>query len=321
MNESTPRAPSDHSLAARYLKWLRTVRNASSHTLRAVDGDLRDFEGFLFERSGGASRGASLGSVDPLQVRAYVADLARRVGRRTIGRRLSTLRGFYRWLVREDLRSDSPMHGITNPKIGRPLPETVPVDTMMALLTGPGGSDPAALRDRAILHTLYAAGLRVSELVGLDVGSVDLSERWVRVLGKGRKVRDVPLHEAGCDALGAWIRERGVFLGKGGYTQDHGALFLNQRGGRLTDRSVRRVLDREVLRSAASMHIHPHMVRHAFATHLLDGGVDVRHVQELLGHASLSTTQIYTHVGIDRLVRVYDAAHPRAVIDRKAVER
>lgn len=315
MSESPTVAP-----VGRYIHWMRTVRNASPHTLRAIDGDMRDFEGFLEERFGGGQQGVTVDLVDPLKVRAYVADLARRVGKRTIGRRLSTLRGFYRWLVREGLRSDSPMHGITNPKVGRPLPETVPVDTMFALLNGPKGADPASLRDRAILHTLYAAGLRVSELVALDVGDVDLDQRWVRVLGKGRKTRDVPLHAASCDAVRAWVRERGVFLGKGGYSRDHGALFLNQRGGRLTDRSVRRILDHEVLRSAAAMHVHPHMVRHAFATHLLDGGVDVRHVQELLGHASLSTTQIYTHVGIDRLVRVYDAAHPRAVIDQKDVE-
>jgi len=291
-----------------YGTFLRTVRNASPHSLRAVDGDLRDFEAFLADTAPGVEALA----VDPPRMRAYVADLARRVSPRTISRKLSTLRAFYRWLVREGLREDSPMHAITNPRQGRPLPEAVPIDTMMSLLEGPVADTPAAHRDRAILQLLYAAGLRVGELVGCDVGSVDLVQGWVRVTGKGRKTREVPVHGACCEALRAWIPRRGVFLGKGGYTQDHGALFLNQRGGRLTARSVRRILDREVLRTAAGQHVHPHMIRHAFASHLLDGGVDVRHIQELLGHASLSTTQIYTHIGIDRLVRAYDDAHPRA---------
>ena len=297
-----------------YGTFLRTVRNASSHTLRAVDGDLRDFEAFLADKA----PGVSAVTVDPLRVRAYVADLAKRVGARTISRRLSTLRAFFRWLIRQGHREDSPMHGITNPRQGRPLPEAVPIDTMMALLKGPLADKPAAYRDRAMLHLLYAAGLRVGELVGCDVVDCDLEQRWIRVTGKGRKTRQVPVHEACCEALRAWISRRQGFLAKGGYTRDHGALFLNQRGGRLTARSVRRVLDRELLRTAASQHVHPHMIRHAFASHLLDGGVDVRHIQELLGHASLSTTQIYTHIGIDRLVRAYDEAHPRATLDQGA---
>ncbi len=306
--------PTQTSRRGAYGTFLRTVRNASPHTLRAVDGDLRDFESFLSKREGGLS----VEGVDPQRVRAYVADLARRVGARTISRRLSTLRAFFRWLVREGHRDDSPMNGIQNPRQGRPLPEAVPIDTMMDLLKGPVANTPAAHRNRAIIHLLYAAGLRVSELVGCDVGAADLEQGWVRVTGKGRKTREVPIHGTCCEALAAWIPLRGVFLGKGGYVRDHGALFLNQRGGRLTARSVRRILDRELLRTAAGQHVHPHMIRHAFASHLLDGGVDVRHIQELLGHASLSTTQIYTHIGIDRLVRAYDDAHPRAAITKGA---
>ena len=309
MSEPTP---SSHRLT--YLTFLRTVKNVSPHTLRATDVDLRDLEAFLDARHSGLT----LLSVDPLRMRAYVADLAKRVGSRTISRRLSTLRAFFRWLIRQELRDNTPMNGIQNPKQGRPLPEAVPIDTMMGLLKGPDPKTPAAQRNRAILQLLYAAGLRVSELVGSDVGSVDLVEGWIRVTGKGQKTRQVPIHGACCEALERWIPQRGVFLGKGGYTRDHGALFLNQRGGRLSARSVRRILDKELLRSAAGQHVHPHMIRHAFASHLLDGGVDVRHIQELLGHASLSTTQIYTHIGIDRLVRAYDDAHPRAAITEGA---
>jgi len=303
-------AYTETSLRHDYLTFLRTVKNASPHTLRATDVDLRDLEGFLSERA----KGTTLLSVDPLKMRAYVADLAKRVGARTISRRLSTLRALFRWLIRQGLRSDTPMNAIQNPRQGRPLPEAVPIDTMMGLLKGPVANTPAAFRNRAILHLLYAAGLRVSELVGSDLGSVDLAQGWIRVTGKGRKTRQVPIHGACCEALEAWMSQRGVFLGKGGYVKDHGALFLNQRGGRLSARSIRRILDKELLRTAAGQHVHPHMIRHAFASHLLDGGVDVRHIQELLGHASLSTTQIYTHIGIDRLVRAYDDAHPRATI-------
>lgn len=308
--DSSPRfAP--ETPPARFLEHLRVLRNASPHTLRATEGDLRDFAAFLSERA----PACPVHAVDLLHVRAYVADLAQRVGARTIARRLSTLRGFYRWLVLEGTRSDTPMHGILNPRQGRPLPESIPIDTMVALLDGPPRVDrPAALRDRAILHLLYAAGLRVSELVGLDLVGLDLSGAVVRVLGKGRKTRLVPIHARAVDALRAWLGVRRLWLAKSKAPRDGDAdaVFLNQRGGRLTDRSVRRVLEQEVLRTAAGLHIHPHRVRHAFATHLLDGGVDIRHIQELLGHASLSTTQIYTHVGVDRLARVYDAAHPRA---------
>ncbi|MEC9073273.1 MAG: tyrosine recombinase [Myxococcota bacterium] len=296
-----------------YLEYLRTVRNASPHTLRAVEGDLRDVCGFLAADGGEPD----LHAVDPTEVRAYVADLAGRVGARTISRRLSTLRSFYRWSIRQGLLEDSPMHGIINPRHGRPLPEPVPVDTMVALLKGPPGDRPADLRDRALLEVLYATGLRVSELVGLDLEDLDLDSGWVRVLGKGRKVRQVPMHARSIRAARAWLPRRTDFLtGARSDKPAPEAVFLNQRGGRLTARSVRRILDREVLRCAAGLHVHPHMIRHAFATHLLEGGVDVRHVQELLGHASISTTQIYTHVGVDRLIRVYDDAHPRANLDK-----
>ncbi len=308
-SDATPTA----SPTEAYVDHLRVVRNLSAHTLRATDVDLRDLAGFLVR----VEWPVGPEDVDSRILRAYVRDLARRVGQRTIARRLATLRGLYRWLVREGRRDDTPMHGIQNPKAGRPLPETVPVDTMVDLLRGPGGESAATLRDRALLHMLYAAGLRVSELVGLDVRDVDLVQRHVRVTGKGNKQRQVPIHAACAQVHRHWLERRGELLGRGGRREDHGALYLNARdGGRLTDRSVRRILEREVLRCAAGLHIHPHMVRHAFATHLLEGGVDIRHIQELLGHASVSTTQIYTHVGIEHLVSVYDAAHPRASIDR-----
>lgn len=290
---------------ALYVNHLRVIRNASPHTLRAVEGDLRDLERFIEARE----LRIPVHAIDQRLLRAYVAHLSRRLSPRTISRRLSTFRALYTWLIRKGYRDDSPMDGISNPKQGRPLPEVVSVDLMMGLLAKPTSQHPAAWRDHAIIQLLYAAGLRVSELVSCDVDSVDLDAGWVRVIGKGRKTRDVPVHGACLVALGAWLERRHI-LAKS--SEGEAALFLNQRGGRLTARSVRRVLDQTVLKTAAGQHVHPHMIRHAFATHLLDGGVDVRHVQELLGHASLSTTQIYTHTGIDRLLRVYDGAHPRA---------
>jgi integrase/recombinase XerC len=299
----------------RYLDYLRVVRNASAHTLRAVDGDLRDLERFLAARTADYA----LEDVDPPTMRAYVADLANRVGVRTVNRRLSTLRTFNRWLVREEIRDDSPMQTISNPRQGRPLPDVVPIDTMFALLSAPSPNHAAAKRDLAILELLYAAGLRVSELVALDVGDIDLPQGWVRVMGKGRKARQVPIHSRCIRVLETWLGRRAELFTKKSRSLREKALFLNQRGGRLSDRSVRRILEQAVRRCAAGLHLHPHMIRHAFATHLLDGGVDIRHVQELLGHASLSTTQIYTHVSIDGLVRTYDAAHPRAL--RKDVEQ
>jgi integrase/recombinase XerC len=293
---------------ATYLKHLRVIRNLSPHTLRATGTDLRAFQDFLADVPGATA----VEHVARAHVRGWVAALARDNQPRTISRKLASLRGYFHWLQREGHREDSPLDGVPNPRHGRPLPDALGVDAAVNLLAAPRGDTPDGLRDRAILELLYAAGVRVSELVSLDVRDLDLLDLTARVTGKGRKTRLLPIHARCAAALTAWIAQRGVFLGKGGFTSDHGALFLNQRGGRLTDRSVRRVIDKAVLTVAAAQHVHPHMIRHSFATHLLDSGVDLRHIQELRGHASISTTQIYTHVSIDHLVRVYDGAHPRA---------
>jgi integrase/recombinase XerC len=300
-----PREP-----AQQYLEYLRVVRNASPHTLRSVQTDLRGLASFLKDRGDRMT----VVNVDQPMVRAYVADLAQRVGARTIARKLASLRSFFRWLQADGRRRDSPMDGIINPRQPRSLPKTAPVETILSVLDAPQADRPATLRDRAILQVLYAGGLRVSEVSGLDVQDVNISQRTLRVLGKGKKVRQVPLHQRCVEAIASWLPERGVFLGKGGFREDHGALFLNQRGGRLTARSMRRILDQAVLASDAGMPMYPHLLRHSVATHLLDSGVDLRLIQELLGHESISTTQIYTHVSVDHLTRVYDDAHPRASI-------
>jgi integrase/recombinase XerC len=295
----------------RYTAYLAGVRNLSTHTLRAASSDLRAFTLSL-------PSDVQLEGADRMDVRAYIAGLAQENSPRTIARKLASLRGFYKWIQHEGLREDSPVDGINNPKRGKPLPEVMSVDHVLALLNTATGTAPAGKRDRAIVELLYASGIRVGELVAMDVNAIDFSSRRIRVTGKGDKTRVVPIHGRCADAIASWIESRGVFLGAGGYRHDHGALFLNQRGGRLTARSVRRIIDSLVMRSAAGQHVHPHKVRHSFATHLMDSGVDIRHIQELLGHASIGTTQIYTHVSMDHLIDVYDKAHPRAQVDGEA---
>lgn len=289
-----------------YLRYLRTIDNASPHTLRAADADLRDLAAFLAARPGAPT----VDRVDRLTARAYVAALTGRNKPRTISRKLATLRGFYRWLVREGIRDDSPMDGLTNPRAGRTLPDVLDVDAVLALLEAPPADTARGLRDRAVLELLYAGGLRVSELVGLDRRDLDLAAGFVRVVGKGRKTRDVPIHRRAARALERWLDARPALLGD--RDRDHDAVFVSVRGARLGDRAVRRLIDDAVTRCAAARRVHPHMLRHSFATHLLGGGVDLRVIQELLGHASVSTTQVYTHLGIEDLTRVYDKAHPRA---------
>ncbi|MFZ5439912.1 MAG: tyrosine recombinase XerC, partial [Myxococcota bacterium] len=206
----------------------------------------------------------------------------------------------------------NPARRVKTPKLPQRLPRAVPVDEAFALMEAPDDEKLLGLRDMAMLEVLYGAGLRVSELCGLDLDSLDLRARTVRVLGKGNKERIVPLHEGAVDAVRAWLERRGELLVKPAKKQDPRALFLNFRGGRLTTRSVERHLDKYVEQLALQRKMTPHALRHSFATHLLAGGADIRSIQELLGHASLSTTQRYTAVSFEQLQSVYDKAHPRA---------
>lgn len=288
--------------AQRYLAELRTLENASPHTLRATAGDLRDLEDFMADRDRG------LAAVDRADVRAYLATLAGRVSARTIARKLATLRGFYRWLTRQGTLARSPMDGLQNPRQGRPLPEVLDVDQVVALLEAPPSEGHLDVRDRAVLELLYAAGLRVSEVAGLTLDGLMLERLQVRVTGKGRKVRDVPIHKRCAEALRAWLTVRGELARDA--ADRH--VFIGARGEPLSDRGIRRLVESAAKRAGTGRHVHPHELRHSFATHLLDHGVDLRHIQELLGHASVGTTQIYTHVSVEQLTRVYDKAHPRA---------
>lgn len=295
-----------HALIDAYLHVLEKERGSSGHTVRNYGEDLRQFAGYM-EKSGIPHPDA----VTYLHVRGYLADLQKRdYAKRSVSRKLSALRSFFRHLVREQVLSASPFQFVRTPKLDRRLPKFLYVEEMEELLGLPDGSTPLGQRDLAILETLYASGMRVSELVGLNVQHLDLGLGVALVFGKGGKERYVPLGEHATEALDRYLREARSRLLAG--NDGEAALFLNNRGGRLTDRSVRRMVDRYVGQMSETRKISPHTLRHSFATHMLEAGADLRTVQELLGHANLSTTQIYTHMTRDHLQSVYNRAHPRA---------
>ena len=241
---------------------------------------------------------------DARVVRGYLADLHDRgLARTSIARRLATLRSFFRFLMRRGRVRVNPAREVRTPSLPGRLPAHLPIDQSQALFRHPPGDEVADRRDRAILEVLYATGVRVAELAGLDMEDTDLGEGSVRVLGKGRKERIVPLGSKAVDAVRAYL---------GGREGSRGPLFRNARGGRLTVRSLHRIVRARARAAGLAGRVTPHTLRHTFATHLLDAGADLRLIQELLGHARLATTQRYTHVSADRLAKVYDAAHPRA---------
>jgi integrase/recombinase XerC len=252
--------------------------------------------------------------VDAAAVRAHLAQMARRgVSRQTQARRLSSLRSLFRFACREGTADHNPAAAVRSPKQDRKLPRHLRPGEIEDLLEAVGEGGPLGLRDRALLELLYATGLRVGEMVSLDWTALDLSGRVLRVLGKGGKERMVPFGQPAAAALRAWRAAWADLRAAHPVTADlDEPVFLNHRGGRLSDRSVRRVVDRAVERTALARGVHPHTLRHTFATHLLESGADLRAIQELLGHSSLSTTQRYTHVDIERLLGVYREAHPRA---------
>jgi integrase/recombinase XerC len=290
----------------RFAAHLEAERRASPHTLRAYRADLAQFAAHL------AESGTAVGRATPADVRAFLARAAGKAGPTGLARKVSALRSLYRFLVREGLAEANPARAVQIPRRPRKLPLVLPEEEVAVLVEAPAAGGALALRDRAFLELLYASGLRVSELVGLDAGDVDLAEGLVRVLGKRRKERIVPVGRPALAALGRYLAEGRPALAAGGARGAGAALFLNRRGGRLTARSVARRLDGWVLASGIPRHVHPHALRHSFATHLLSNGADLRCIQELLGHASLSTTQRYTQVDWKRLAAVYDQAHPRA---------
>jgi len=291
-----------------FLDVLALDRDQSPHTVRSYAKDLSDLLAFLAGDED-PSANVAIETIDPRAIRAWVADMhARGLSPATVGRRLSAARALFRWLGREGLVIENPAATVKNPKRSERLPERLDVEDVQAVLEAPDPATAAGLRDRALLELTYACGLRVSELVGLDLDDVAFSDRTARVLGKGRKERIVPFGRKAAAAVKAYLAAFAELRERAGEE----ALFLNQRGGRLTDRSVRRILDAAVERAALVRGVHPHLLRHSFATHLLESGMDLRAIQELLGHARLSTTQRYTKVSLERIIEVYDKSHPRA---------
>jgi integrase/recombinase XerC len=284
-----------------FYSYLETERNVSPHTVAAYKSDLEQFCSFL--AGGGEAPRAE--EVDHLTIRRYLAQLHKRCSKSSIGRKLSAIRALYRFLMREGRVEKNPAELVTTPKKEKKLPFHLNIDQVSALVTAPQGESALPLRDRAVLETLYSCGIRVSELTGMNVGDIDLSAGLARVMGKGGKERLVPVGSCARSALAAYLSERGTPAASE-------PLILNARGGRLTRRSVARIVDAHMLLIATMRKVSPHTLRHTFATHLLEGGADLRAIQELLGHASLSTTQKYTHVSIDKLMEVYDKAHPKA---------
>jgi integrase/recombinase XerC len=317
-----------------FLRYLRLNRNASPHTVAAYESDLSQFLKFVARTKETHLDKLEPADIEVTVIRGFLADLHRqRMSASSSGRKLSALRTFIRYLRREDLVDNNPSALVSAPKQGVTIPSHLTVDEMNRLLEMPDPSTPLGRRDRAILELFYASGLRLSELVALDVESIDVSRKMVRAMGKGRKERLVPFNTATADALRAWLKDRGSALmgATSGQRTERGQraegrgqraagaargakapLFLNYRGERLSARSVDRLVRRYVAACGAQFSISPHALRHSFATHLLARGADLRAIQEMLGHARLSTTQRYTHVNAAQLIEVYKKSHPRA---------
>jgi integrase/recombinase XerC len=285
-----------------YLRYLRTERRTSAHTVDNYARDLARLHSFCAEE-----RLDDWSRLEPTQLRVWIARLHRQgLSGRSIQRWLSATRSFYRYLLREGCVARNPASGIPAPKAPKRLPKVLSADEA-ARLVAIQGDDPMMRRDRALLELFYSSGLRLSELIGLDLNDLDLAEGLVRVTGKGAKVRIVPVGTPARAALAEWLAERARFV-----PAEATAVFVDAEGRRVKARAVQRRLALWARRQGLTQPVHPHMLRHSFATHLLESSGDLRAVQELLGHANISTTQVYTHLDFQHLAKVYDAAHPRA---------
>ena len=280
------------------------AQNRSEHTLAAYLTDLAQFQGFAARELNLEPEALNIDQIDVCLVRSFLSNLAEcGLSRKSMARKLAALRTLFKFLCREGILTQNPVQRVVSPKLGRRLPQFLYVEQVEKLLQVPDCTTLLGARDKVLLELLYGSGLRVSELVGLNREDIEPQAQLVRVTGKGQKDRVVPVSKYALQALEGYLALR---------EDRNEALLINYKGGRLSARSVRRVLDKLVKRAALNLHVHPHVLRHSFATHLLDGGADLRSVQELLGHAKLSSTQIYTHLTRQRLREVYLVAHPRA---------
>ena len=291
-----------------FARWLSVEKGYSPKTVESYGRDLEEFAAF-------AGPDEDAGEVGARTVRAFVYAVNARNKSSSVARKLSCLRTFFRWLLRENMVIHDPMAAIATPRQEKHMPVFLTVDEVFSLLETPGPGDAFAFRDRAILEMLYSTGLRVAELAGLDMSRLDFVEGMLRVTGKGNRQRLVPVGAPALESIGRYFPQRDLLIreriGRGNAPETE-ALFLNGRGSRLTPRSIERLVGMYALRAGIAARVTPHALRHSFATHLLEMGADLRTVQELLGHVSLSTTQRYTHINMDHLNAVYDKAHPRA---------
>jgi integrase/recombinase XerC len=299
-----------HAAIDDFLRTLRVEDNASPNTLRGYASDLRQLLEYVAARAGRDAERLTCQALDRDAVRGFLVDRLRANKRSSAARKLSAVRRFLHHLNQRGVLAADPTTGVRTPRADRRLPNHATVDDMFRLLAAPDAATPAGLRDRALLEVAYSCGLRVSELVGLNWSDLDAGLNVVRVRGKGRKERIVPIGGSALEALDAYRARLSELTPRP--PRDPDAMFLNRRGGRLTVRSVARFVDAYTLAGGLSGKLSPHAVRHSFATHLLGAGADLRAIQEMLGHASLSTTQKYTHVDLEQLMAVYDKAHPRA---------
>jgi integrase/recombinase XerC len=292
---------------ADFLRYLGLEKNASTNTVKSYREDLTQAVAFLQEQLGSQ---ATVRQISARHLRAFIAhQVEAGFARSTVARRLAALRSWFRYLCRQGVLTTNPAHGLRGPRLEKRLPRVLDGEQAVALVEAPATEGPLALRDRALLEVLYSAGVRVGELAGMDLDDLDLEGGMATVRGKGRKERLVLLGPQAVEALRAWFAVR-ASIGVKAATQT--AVFLNKNGTRLTTRSIGRLVEKYVQQTGVGKEISPHSLRHTFATHLLDGGADIRAVQELLGHKSLGTTQIYTQVSTQKLRDSYDKAHPRA---------
>lgn len=296
-----------------FLQHLKYERSMSPHTLRNYESDLEQFRLFLFSVE--KKEDLPIEQIDRLTIREWMAKL-HEAGKKksSIARKLASLRTLFQFLIREGKLESNPAKMVATPKIERKLPNHLSMEDAVRFIETPNPNDDLGRRDRAILEFLYATGIRVGELVNIDLNDIDYRERMVRVFGKRRKERIVPFHEHALQSLMHYLAEtRSIFLANAPIAKrDEKACFLNYQGTRITTRSVGRMIDKYIKQCADVHKISPHSLRHTFATHMLDSGADLRDIQELLGHARLSTTQIYTQVSMEKMIDVYSKAHPKA---------
>ena len=295
-----------------FLQHLKYERNVSAHTLRNYASDLDQFKEYLFKIEKRSD--ISVKEIDRLTIREWMAGLHNDHKKTSIARKLASLRTFFQFLVREGVVETNPAKLVATPRIERKLPNHLSMEDAVRFIETPDTNTDLGRRDRAIVEFLYATGIRVGELVSINLQDIDFREKLVRVTGKRRKQRIVPFGEPALQALMHYLEEtRPVFLNNcPAADRDNNAVFLNYQGTRITTRSVGRMIDKYIKQCADIHNISPHSLRHSFATHLLDGGADLRDIQELIGHVRLSTTQIYTQVSMEKMIEVYDRAHPKA---------